>query len=154
MLGPLAHPTANVSFAVRPPNIRNPLWLVFRGGRDLRTGCLDGEIVPDLSMRVFGLALGAAFAVAGVGLTVAAVLVPLATGDRPELLALVWTTFAVAFAIAWVRSYGSAVHAAVSNVRRDSPDALLAWHPGLRWGSRSIAPAPPSSNGDSRVAGR
>lgn len=138
-----ARSSTNVSFAVRPPNIRNPLWLVFRGSRDPRTGCLDGEIVPDFSMRLLGLAPSAMFAVVGIGLTIASVLVPLATGDHPDLFALVWTAFVVAFMIGWVRSYGAAAHAAALNVRCDSPEALLAWHPGLRCGSRPIAPPPP-----------
>lgn len=141
----------NVSFVVRPPNIANRLWLVFRGTRDMRTGCLVGEIVPDVQMRVLGLALCASFGIVGCGATIASVLVPLAVGGQPDFPALVWI-LAVVFTIVWTRSYGAAAHAAALNVRRDSSDAVLVWRLGLRCGSPPIAPPPPPSQGGRAAA--
>lgn len=139
----------DVSFAVRPPGIRNKIWLVFRGTRDQTSGCLVGEIVPDLQMRLLGLVPTAMFGISGVAVAVAMLLVPLLGDGWPSPFGVMWACMALAFSVAWTRSCGAAIHEAARNVRQDSPAAQLTWHPGLRVGSRSKAPAPPSPSASS-----
>jgi hypothetical protein len=144
---------ADITFAVRPQRIANELWLVFRGTRDRRTGRISGEIVPDLQMRVLSLVPGA-FLVGGFVAVVTTVVVPVLRGDPPSLFLLAWSAFAVLAFSGWTWGCGAAVHDAASNVQRDSPGSHLAWHLGLRCGSRAVAPAPPPGSPTSADAAR
>jgi hypothetical protein len=127
------------SFAMSPPNIRNRIWLVFRGTRNEHTGGLEGEIVPDFQMRLLGLVHCVVFAIGGLAI-LGALVVPLLRGDAPFAFGLVWGSFAMAFGVVWVRDYGAAVHNVAANVNRDSPGSPVTWHRGLRCGSRGADP--------------
>lgn len=142
-MGVPAPSTTDVTFAVRPPFIQNELWLVFRGTRDRRTGCLVGEVLPDFQMRLLGLVPSLAMTIGAIWATTAGVVLPMLRGGQPSVDSAGLALALAAFTIGWTRSYGAAVQEAALNIRRDSPRAMLTWRPGLRCGSRSPAAPPP-----------
>jgi hypothetical protein len=144
---PAPHAT-DITFSVRPPAIKNEIWVVFRGTRDRRSGHLAGEIVPDLHMRSLGLLVTATFLGGGVVTLIAAVLMPVLGGRPPSFFAFAWATLALALSTVWTRACGAAVHKAASNVHRDSPGVRVVWRLGLRAGVRSPGPNPPPTGAD------